>query len=328
MVPSFTCAVVCPPPSPRAAETDPFNPSFSFGRAQRAARKAAESTLALAQGAAGGAGLVVLPEDIHQVRHFWRALEAPHMFRRLAEPIPGPTTKMAAQIARDHRVHLVLTLYENEGQRIFNTTVLFGPAGKVLARYRKTHLAPGEDWLVTPGDALTVVETALGRIGLACGEDYLFPETACVLARLAAEIVVCPSRCPLPELVLSSRSFESGMITILAQPDQSLLIDQRGSTLARSAGMRDYVLTARFVAQEPAGGERGELETTLTGIADGRKRWSGRRRPEVYGALTGGAWPEGARMTARQAEQRVQVAYRKLEAGWEEGMAPLPSWEG
>ena len=324
----FTCAVICPPPSPWPSEDNPFGDAFSFGRVQKTARKNAETALQMAEEAATSAALVVLPEDIHGIRHFWRMLEAPQMLRRLAEPIPGPTTKAAGKIARRNRCFVVVSLYENAGRAIHNTTVLLGPRGKMLGRYRKTHLATGEDWLVTPGSALEVFKTNLGKIGLVCGEDYLVPETACVLARLDAEIVVCPSRCPIPDLLLCSRSFESNFVTILARADGSVLIDQTGCTLAQSVGMRPFVLTTTFVPHPAMEFERGDLERMLTGIEDARQRRSTRRRPELYGTLVEASWPERPRTKTRQMAKTKWEAYGYLSQKWEE--APdelLPEWE-
>jgi predicted amidohydrolase len=327
MLESFTCAVVCPPPAPVAPEIDPFSDEFSFRRAQNAACRNAESALALAQKAAEGADLVVLPEDIHGIRHFWRAVESPNMLRRLAEPVPGPTTRSAARIARRSRCHLSLTLYEVAGHSIYNTTVLLGHRGKVLATYRKTHLAPGEDWLVTPGEELSVIKTRLGTIGMVCGEDYLFPEVACVLARLGAEIVLCPSKSPIPEIILCCRAFESGFVTVYAQPDGSALIDRRGSVLAHSAGRRNYSISTRFIPQPSPEGERAELERLLTGVADPRARLSSRRRPELYGVLVEAKWPEAPRPAAKGVERIKRQAHGLLAQQWEEGPVLLPEWE-
>jgi hypothetical protein len=253
--------------------------------------------------------------------------EAPHMLRRLAEPIPGPTTKAAGKIARRHKCHLVVSLYENAGRHLYNSVVLISDRGKILARYRKTHLPAGEDWLVTPGPALEVVKTRLGRIGLVCGEDYLFPETACVLARLDTEIVVCPSRCPVPDLLLCSRSFESNYVTVFARPDGSVLVDQTGCTLAQSAGRRPYVLATRFEPHPPMEFDRGALERMLTGIEDARRRRSARRQPDLYGLLTQSKWPEKPKIRSRHAEKTKWEAYGFLAQKWEDGPELLPLWE-
>ena len=63
--------------------------------------------------------------------------------------------------------------------RIFNTAVLIGPSGDIVATYRKRHLfgfATGERTVISEGDALVVVETPLGATGLATCYDLRFPE--------------------------------------------------------------------------------------------------------------------------------------------------------
>ncbi len=324
---SFVGAVVCPPSFENPPECDPFSSSFSFACAQEQARKRAEQVLDLAAKAAPKADLVVLPEDIHGIRHFWRLLDSPNVPRRLAEPIPGPTVKAAARIARKHKAHLVLSLYENYQNRIYNAVVLLSPRGKILAHYRKTHLACGEDWVVSPGEELLVVETKLGLIGIACGEDYLFPETACVLGRLNAEIVVCPSKVPIPELILAARSLQFGFATLFASPSSALLIDSSGAALAQSAGRRDLVLSTSFEPPAAVPNDRDALESKLTGIEDPRARLSGRRRPELYHLLAERKWPEGKQLSALRARRKKWAAFNELAILWENGPELIPDWE-
>jgi predicted amidohydrolase len=61
-----------------------------------------------------------------------------------AENIPGPTTEYFGQLAREHRLHIVLSLYERASHLVYNTAVLLGPDGALLGKYRKVSLPPGE----------------------------------------------------------------------------------------------------------------------------------------------------------------------------------------
>src|SRR5256885_7799025 len=89
-------------------------------------------------------------------------------FAQLAEPIDGPAVKTAQFIAREYSTHLVFGMPEREEstKRLFNTSILVAPDGKV-ASYRKVYLAnfgPFEEGLYFGrGDGLTLVETKLGR---------------------------------------------------------------------------------------------------------------------------------------------------------------------
>ncbi|MFZ3451713.1 nitrilase-related carbon-nitrogen hydrolase [Arthrobacter sp. 7Tela_A1] len=96
------------------------------------------------------------------------------------------------------RMHVAVNLVEDGGGAYFNTTWLVGPDGGTSARYRKTHLEPAEGW-ATPGDDLTVAQTALGRIGFMTGSEVWFPEVARVLTVRGAELIVHPTGWDRPE---------------------------------------------------------------------------------------------------------------------------------
>lgn len=77
---------------------------------------------------------------------------------------------------------------------LFHTVVLVGPDGTVLGSYRQTHLDPDfTDW-AHAGDALAVIDTAIGKIGLLACQDVRFPEAAGVLAIRRADLIAVPTR--------------------------------------------------------------------------------------------------------------------------------------
>jgi nitrilase len=89
-----------------------------------------------------------------------------------------------------------------DGPVLYNTTVMFGPSGDELARYRKIHLFD----IVTPdgtgyresamfgaGRDLVVADLAGTRVGLAICYDLRFPELFLALRRRGAELIVLPS---------------------------------------------------------------------------------------------------------------------------------------
>ena len=68
---------------------------------------------------------------------------------------------------------------ERDGDDLYNTSVVFGPDGDVLATYRKIHLFgfdTGEAVTLAAGRDIVTVETPLGTTGLATCYDLRFPE--------------------------------------------------------------------------------------------------------------------------------------------------------
>jgi predicted amidohydrolase len=88
---------------------------------------------------------------------------------------------------------------ERDGDNLFNTSVVFGPDGDVLATYRKIHLFgfdTGEDVTLTAGDSVVTVETPLGVTGLATCYDLRFPEMFRALTDADATAVLIPTGWP------------------------------------------------------------------------------------------------------------------------------------
>ena len=217
------------------------------------------------EAAARGAQLVVLPEVFA-----WRGprtAEPAH-----AEPVPGPTSEAMAAAARESRVYLCAGSFLEavpDERRAYNTSCLFDPAGRLLARYRKLHLfdvdLPGrvsvrESETRVPGSDLVTVATTLGTLGLSICYDLRFPELYRGLAARGAEILLVPSAFTFPtgaahwEVLCRARAIENQCYVIA--PDQagasphgfadygdSLIVDPWGRVLAR-AGEGEAVVTA------------------------------------------------------------------------------------
>jgi len=140
----------------------------------------------LIEHAAGqGAKVAALPELC-----LWRGRGAE--YRDHAETIPGPQSEALAELAR-----------RGDKGRSYNTSLLFSPQGEILGKYRKIHLfdvaleADGvvvrESERILPGDQAVVVESAVGKLGLAICYDLRFPELFRALADRGAEIIFLPA---------------------------------------------------------------------------------------------------------------------------------------
>jgi predicted amidohydrolase len=110
-----------------------------------------------------------------------------------AEPIPGPSTKRIGELAKENRLHVVLSIYERDRHLVYNTAVLIGPDGELIGKYRKVCLPHAEvESGVAPGREYPVFDTKLGKIGLMVCYDGFFPEVARELSNRGAEIIAWP----------------------------------------------------------------------------------------------------------------------------------------
>jgi predicted amidohydrolase len=140
----------------------------------------------LAEAAKQRADLVVLGETVPSAG-------VKQKFDGIAEAIPGPTTRYFGELARSNNLHIVLSLYERDGHLIYNAAVLLGPEGRLLGKYRKVCLPPGEaEKGVAPGSDYPVFDTRFGKVGLMVCYDGFFPEVARELSNRGAEVIAWP----------------------------------------------------------------------------------------------------------------------------------------
>ena len=151
---------------------------------------------ALRQAAAQGANLAVLPEMFN----------CPYenaCFPVYAEPAGGQTWQFLSRVAKEQKLYLVGgSVPELEEGKIYNTCYIFSPQGEELARHRKVHLfdidVPGgqrfmESDTLAAGDQITVVDTPLGKLGVAICFDIRFAELFRVMGDLGAQLILIPA---------------------------------------------------------------------------------------------------------------------------------------
>ncbi len=150
----------------------------------------------VAEAAAAGARLVLL-QELHNGAYFCQH-ECVDEFD-LAEPIPGPSTERLGQIAREHGVVLVASLFERRAPGLYhNTAVVFENDGSLLGKYRKMHIPddPGfyEKFYFTPGDmGFKPIQTSVGKLGVLVCWDQWYPEAARLMALAGAEVLLYPT---------------------------------------------------------------------------------------------------------------------------------------
>ncbi len=118
----------------------------------------------------------------------------------LAEEIPnGPTTKLMCDLAKKHKMVIVVPIYEKEMTGVYyNTAAVIDADGKYLGKYRKHHIPQvkgfWEKFFFKPGNlGFPVFDTMYGKVGVYICYDRHFPEGARALGLNGAEIVFNPS---------------------------------------------------------------------------------------------------------------------------------------
>lgn len=210
----------------------------------------------VAEAAARGADVVALPETFH--------CRGPNDVKRAqSEPIPGPLSQALSRAAKEHGITLLAGSFNElhdqpDDVRTFNTSLLFGPDGRQIARYRKIHLfdavidgklQPRESSRNRPGDEVVTADTAFGRVGMTICYDVRFPELYRALALAGAKVIFVPSNFTERtgrdhwEVLLRARAIESGSFVVAPATignggggfeafGRSLVVDPWGTVIA------------------------------------------------------------------------------------------------
>ncbi len=200
----------------------------------------------VAEAAAGGARLVVLPE---YSSYFVDPFDA--SLAENAQSVEGEFVASLVEAAAAHDVHVVAGLVERTAsERVRNTLVAVSARG-VEAVYRKLHLydAFGQresDWF-EPGEiaAPETFEVDGVRFAMMTCYDLRFPEVARVLADAGAQAILVPAqwvRGPLKELhwqtLLRARAIENTLFVAAADHPpplgvgRSAIVDPQGVEIA------------------------------------------------------------------------------------------------
>jgi nitrilase len=124
-------------------------------------------------------------EGREQFRLYWES----------AIDVPGPHVDTLAAVARVNRTHLVIGVVEREGGTLYCTVLFLGPDGSYLGKHRKLMPTGSERlvWGFGDGSTLTVLDTAVGRVGaVICWENYMPLLRAAMYAK-GVEIYCAPT---------------------------------------------------------------------------------------------------------------------------------------
>lgn len=218
-----------------------------------------------------GHDLVVLPE-------LWSAGGFDHRaWADRAERVDGPVVTAIAEAAAEIGavVHAGSIIEEPggetgpDGHGRWNTSVVVGPDGRRVARYRKVHrfgFGSGEPKLLEAGTDVEVVDLPAGgvpdalRVGLSTCYDLRFPELYRTQLSLGAQLFLIPAAWPAARveawrLLLRARAVENQAFVVACNTagthartemgGYSAVIDPLGTVLAE-AGPDQQVLSVRI----------------------------------------------------------------------------------
>ncbi|KAI9520529.1 Carbon-nitrogen hydrolase [Dissostichus eleginoides] len=182
----------------------------------------------LVKEAAGrGGNLVLLPE----------CFNSPYgtsFFSQYAERIPGESTELLSEAARENQVYLVGgSIPEEDGGKLYNSCIVFGPDGKIILKHRKIHLfdidVPGkirfqESETLSAGDTLSMFETPFCKVGVGICYDIRFAELAQLYSRQGCQLLVYPGAFNMTtgpahwELLQRARAVDNQLYVATASP--------------------------------------------------------------------------------------------------------------
>lgn len=176
-------------------------------------------------------------------------------WRKNAAPIPGRWSELLAKIAVENGIWLVPgSLYETDGDKLYNTAVVISPQGEIIAKYRKMFPWLPYESKTSPGNEFRVFDIpGIGRFGLLICYDLWFPEMCRSLAWLGAEVILQPTLTPTSdrelELVMCRANAIFNQAYFLSVNGvgpwgggRSMIVDPDGRVL-QEAGVNQTILT-------------------------------------------------------------------------------------
>ncbi len=158
------------------------------------------------------ADLIVLPELFATGYTFVSKKEAVS----LAESQEGETAQFLINIAQSTGAIVIGGFIEKEGEKIYNAAIIVSNKG-VIGSYRKIHLYYKEKLWFSPGNRPLKVYGIDGvKLGIMICFDWIFPETARILALLNADIIAHPANLVLPycQKAMITRCLENRVFAI------------------------------------------------------------------------------------------------------------------
>lgn len=148
------------------------------------------------QAAKKGAKIICLPE-LYRTIYFPQKISK--NFEKYSETIPGESTAIFSQLAKELKVVIIVPLFEKAKDGCFyNSAAVIDETGKLLATYRKIHIPHDplfyEQSYFKPGEfGYKIYKTKSATFAVLICYDQWFPEAARMAALAGAEIIFYPT---------------------------------------------------------------------------------------------------------------------------------------
>ncbi|GMR25653.1 MAG: carbon-nitrogen hydrolase family protein [Ignavibacteria bacterium] len=209
----------------------------------------------------------------------------------LAETIPGKTTDIFTNLAKELGVVIILNLYEKESDKTYDSSPVINADGKILGTARMVHITDypcfHEKGYYLPGNnGAPVYNTKFGKVGVAICYDRHYPEYMRELALKGAEIVFIPQAGSvdewpegLYEAEMRATAFQNGYFTALCNrvgaegklnfSGESFVCDPDGNVIARAGKGTEEILYC-------------DIDVEKVSSSHARRLFLQDRRPELY----------------------------------------------
>ena len=148
------------------------------------------------EAAAKGANIIQI-QELFETQYFAQIED--YEYVDLARPRKNnPMVEHMRGLARELKVVLPVSFYEDAGIVRYNTVAVIDADGTILGYYRKTHIPDDmgyyEKFYFSPGDTgFKVWDTKYARIGVGVCWDQWFPEAARIMSLKGAEMLFYPT---------------------------------------------------------------------------------------------------------------------------------------
>jgi predicted amidohydrolase len=255
------------------------------------ARNIAAAVAGVRRAVSMGAELVSLPETFACIGTVAEQFEVAEEVPGAGQvPASGSALEAVADVARELGVHVLAgSVHErvcgagaaDDERKVFNTSVMLGPSGEILAKYRKIHLfdvadIDQESASVMSGRDVISVDLPFGRAGMSICYDLRFAELYRQQVFGGATMFLTPSAFSLQtgkdhwELLVRARAVENQVYVVAANQwgphpptrqsfGHSMIVDPWGTVVCRvpdgvgvAVGEVDFARVDRVRARLPA----------------------------------------------------------------------------